>query len=160
MSQEQPLPTDARADVRIVGAGSRLDDGLSASSGSGYKGLKGWFFRRNQKKLGGAVPSANRLTLLRDADGDGVAETRSVLVSGLSWNRACRRQLVRSQRRRARSISRTRTASGLVPIWGSDVWLHGLKSGGRNVLRFHGASGDPSARVRRRCNKFDHNGSI
>ena len=51
---------------------------------SGYKGIKGWFFKRYQKKAGGAVPSANRITLLRDADGDGVAETRSVLVSGLN----------------------------------------------------------------------------
>jgi glucose/arabinose dehydrogenase len=32
---------------------------------------------------GGAGASADRITLLRDADGDGVAETRSVLVSGL-----------------------------------------------------------------------------
>jgi hypothetical protein len=30
------------------------------------------------------VPSANRITLLRDADGDGVAETRSVFLSGLN----------------------------------------------------------------------------
>jgi glucose/arabinose dehydrogenase len=44
------------------------------------KGIKGWFFKRYQKKAGGAVPSANRITLLRDADGDGVAETRSVLL--------------------------------------------------------------------------------
>src|SRR6266850_5937234 len=48
------------------------------------RGLKGWFFKRFQKKAGGAVPSANRITLLRDADGDGVAETRSVFVSGLN----------------------------------------------------------------------------
>jgi glucose/arabinose dehydrogenase len=47
------------------------------------KGIKGWFFKRYQKKAGGAVPSANRITLLRDADGDGVAETRSVFLSGL-----------------------------------------------------------------------------
>jgi glucose/arabinose dehydrogenase len=51
---------------------------------SGYKGIKGWFFKRYQRKAGGAVPSANRITLLRDADGDGVAETRSVLLSGLN----------------------------------------------------------------------------
>jgi glucose/arabinose dehydrogenase len=31
----------------------------------------------------GGKPSANRITLLRDADGDGVAEARSVLLSGL-----------------------------------------------------------------------------
>ena len=47
------------------------------------KGLKGWFFKRFQKKAGGAVPSPNRITLLRDADGDGSAETRSVFLSGL-----------------------------------------------------------------------------
>ena len=48
------------------------------------KGVKGWFFKRYQKKAGGAVPSANRITLLRDADGDGVAETRFVFLSGLN----------------------------------------------------------------------------
>ena len=48
------------------------------------KGLKGWFFKRFQKKAGGAVPSANRITLLRDGDGDGIAETRSVLLAGLN----------------------------------------------------------------------------
>ena len=47
------------------------------------KGIKGWFFKRFQKKAGAAVPSANRITLLRDADGDGIAETRSVLLAGL-----------------------------------------------------------------------------
>src|SRR5687768_15496841 len=51
---------------------------------SGYKGIKGWFFKRFQKKAGGAVPSANRITLLRDADEDGVAESRSVLLSNLN----------------------------------------------------------------------------
>jgi glucose/arabinose dehydrogenase len=48
------------------------------------KGMKGWFFTRYQKKAGGAVPSANRITLLRDADGDGLAETRSVFLSDLN----------------------------------------------------------------------------
>jgi hypothetical protein len=48
------------------------------------KGIKGWFFKHYQKKAGGAVPSANRITLLRDADGDGVAETRAVFLSGLN----------------------------------------------------------------------------
>jgi glucose/arabinose dehydrogenase len=51
---------------------------------SGYKGIKGWFFKRYQKKAGGAVPSANRITLLRDGNEDGVAETRSVLLSNLN----------------------------------------------------------------------------
>ncbi len=35
------------------------------------------------KKAGAGVPSADRITLLRDADGDGKAEFRSVLVKGL-----------------------------------------------------------------------------
>jgi glucose/arabinose dehydrogenase len=47
------------------------------------KGIKGWFFRRYQKKAGAGVPSADRLTLLRDADGDGVAETRAVFLDHL-----------------------------------------------------------------------------
>src|SRR3954466_3030572 len=48
------------------------------------KGIKGWFFKRFQAKAGGAAPTANRITLLRDGDGDGIAETRSVLLAGLS----------------------------------------------------------------------------
>ena len=47
------------------------------------KGIKGWFFNFFQKKAGAGVPSANRITLLRDRDGDGVAETRSTFLSGL-----------------------------------------------------------------------------
>jgi hypothetical protein len=47
------------------------------------KGIKGWFFKRFQKKAGAAVASANRITLLRDADGDGIAETRTVFLAGL-----------------------------------------------------------------------------
>ena len=35
--------------------------------------------RRRMKRAGAGVPSANRITLLRDADGDGVAETRTGL---------------------------------------------------------------------------------
>ncbi len=48
------------------------------------KGIKGWFFKRFQKKAGGAVPSANRITLLRDADGDGTAEVRTAFMTGLN----------------------------------------------------------------------------
>jgi len=48
------------------------------------KGIKGFFFTYFQKKAGGAVPTANRITLLRDADGDGEAEIRSVFLSGLN----------------------------------------------------------------------------
>jgi glucose/arabinose dehydrogenase len=47
------------------------------------KGIKGYFFKKYQAKAGGAVPSANRITLLRDTDGDGVAETRYTFLSKL-----------------------------------------------------------------------------
>jgi glucose/arabinose dehydrogenase len=48
------------------------------------RGIKGWFMKKVMKRAGAATPSANRITLLRDADGDGVAETRSVLLAGLN----------------------------------------------------------------------------
>jgi glucose/arabinose dehydrogenase len=47
-------------------------------------GFKGWVAGLVMKRAGAAVPSANRITLLRDADGDGVAELRSVLLDGLN----------------------------------------------------------------------------
>ncbi|MGN2245538.1 PQQ-dependent sugar dehydrogenase [Frateuria sp. GZRR35] len=46
-------------------------------------GLKGWIMRRVQQRAGAGVPSADRITLLRDTDGDGIAETRSVLLDHL-----------------------------------------------------------------------------
>jgi glucose/arabinose dehydrogenase len=48
------------------------------------KGIKGMIMKRTMKKAGSGEPSANRITLLRDADGDGVAETRSVFIEGLN----------------------------------------------------------------------------
>jgi glucose/arabinose dehydrogenase len=48
------------------------------------KGLKGWFMQKTMKRAGAGVPSANRITLLRDADGDGVAETRSPFIKDLN----------------------------------------------------------------------------
>ncbi len=47
------------------------------------KGIKGWVMGRAMKKAGAGVPSANRITLLRDSDADGVADLRSVLLQGL-----------------------------------------------------------------------------
>lgn len=46
-------------------------------------GLRQWVMKRTMDKAGAGVPSANRITLLRDADGDGVAETRQVLLENL-----------------------------------------------------------------------------
>ena len=46
-------------------------------------GLRGFFMKLFMRKAGAGTPSADRITLLRDADGDGVAELRSVLLDGL-----------------------------------------------------------------------------
>jgi glucose/arabinose dehydrogenase len=47
------------------------------------KGIKGWVARWLYKYAGSAGASANRITLLRDTNGDGVADVRSVLLHGL-----------------------------------------------------------------------------
>jgi glucose/arabinose dehydrogenase len=48
------------------------------------RGIKGWVMGLVMKRAGAGVPSANRITLLRDTDGDGVADLRSVLLEGLN----------------------------------------------------------------------------
>lgn len=48
------------------------------------KGIKGWIAGLMMKRSGAGVPSANRITLLRDTDGDGVADVRSALLEGLN----------------------------------------------------------------------------
>lgn len=48
------------------------------------KGIKGWAMKQVQKRAGAAVPSANRITLLRDADGDGRAELQTPFLQGLN----------------------------------------------------------------------------
>ena len=47
------------------------------------KGVRGWIMKKVMRRAGSGLASANRITLLRDADGDGRAETRSVLLGGL-----------------------------------------------------------------------------
>ncbi len=51
------------------------DDGFS---------FKGWLTKWAMNKAGAEVPSANRISLLRDSEGDGVAETRTVFIEGLN----------------------------------------------------------------------------
>ncbi len=48
------------------------------------KGVKGFVMKKVMAKAGAAVPSPNRITLLRDADGDGVAETRTEFLKNLN----------------------------------------------------------------------------
>jgi glucose/arabinose dehydrogenase len=47
------------------------------------RGISGWLMKIGMWWAGAGVPSANRITLLRDADGDGVAETKSAFLTGL-----------------------------------------------------------------------------
>jgi glucose/arabinose dehydrogenase len=63
----------------LVAESNRPPKGEGAPSG----GIRGWVMGLVMKRAGGGTPSADRITLLRDADGDGVAETRSVLLSKL-----------------------------------------------------------------------------
>jgi glucose/arabinose dehydrogenase len=50
----------------------------------GIKGISGWLMKMGMRWAGAAVPSANRITLLRDADGDGVADIKSDFLTGLN----------------------------------------------------------------------------
>ena len=48
------------------------------------KGIKGFFMKKAMQRAGSAVPSANRITLLRDTDGDGTADQRTALLKNLN----------------------------------------------------------------------------
>ena len=50
----------------------------------GGKGIKGWVMKQVMGRAGAGVPSANRITLLRDVDGDGRAEVKTVFLQNLS----------------------------------------------------------------------------
>ncbi len=47
-------------------------------------GIKGWIMSRLMDKAGAGVPSANRITLLRDVDGDGAADLKLPYITGLN----------------------------------------------------------------------------
>ena len=47
------------------------------------KGIKGWVMGKVMKRAGAGVASADRITLLRDTNGDGVADVRSVFLQNL-----------------------------------------------------------------------------
>jgi glucose/arabinose dehydrogenase len=50
----------------------------------GVKGIKGKLMGALMQKAGAGVPSPNRITLLRDADGDGIAELRTTFLENLA----------------------------------------------------------------------------
>ena len=56
----------------------------SPPDSSAIKGIKGVAMGVVMKKAGAAAASANRISLLRDADGDGVAELQSAMLTGLN----------------------------------------------------------------------------
>jgi glucose/arabinose dehydrogenase len=47
-------------------------------------GVRGWIMGKVMGRAGAGVPSPNRITLLRDKDHDGVAETRTVFLENLN----------------------------------------------------------------------------
>ncbi|WP_415770512.1 PQQ-dependent sugar dehydrogenase [Pseudomonas sp. LB3P38] len=48
------------------------------------KGIRGWVMGKVMGRAGAKVPSPNRITLLRDKDHDGIAETRTVFLENLN----------------------------------------------------------------------------
>ncbi|KJZ33942.1 sorbosone dehydrogenase family protein [Pseudomonas fluorescens] len=48
------------------------------------KGIRGWVMGKAMGRAGAKVPSPNRITLLRDKDHDGIAETRTVFLENLN----------------------------------------------------------------------------
>jgi glucose/arabinose dehydrogenase len=88
----------AAAGLRVNAFADKLDhprwltelangDVLVAESGMPVRGAvdaKDWIAQKLILKADGSSKPANRITLLRDTDGDGVADFRSVLVSGLN----------------------------------------------------------------------------
>ncbi|WP_223451098.1 MULTISPECIES: PQQ-dependent sugar dehydrogenase [unclassified Pseudomonas] len=48
------------------------------------KGVRGWVMKKAMGRAGAGVPSPNRITLLRDKDHDGIAETRTVFLENLN----------------------------------------------------------------------------
>jgi glucose/arabinose dehydrogenase len=55
-----------------------------ADSKGARSGIVGWVMKKVMKAAGAGVPSANRITLLRDADGNGIPEVRSVFLQNLN----------------------------------------------------------------------------
>jgi glucose/arabinose dehydrogenase len=64
-------------DVLVAEAAAPPQPGLS-------KGIMGRLMKLSLWWAGAGVESPNRITLLRDADGDGIAETRTAFLSGLN----------------------------------------------------------------------------
>jgi glucose/arabinose dehydrogenase len=55
----------------------------TAGPGEPVKSIRGWVQKQVMSRAGSVLPSPNRIMLLRDKDGDGDAETRSVFLKGV-----------------------------------------------------------------------------
>ncbi len=56
---------------------------VPSKEGKANQGLRGFFQKMLMKKVGSIQPSANKIVLLRDSDGDGVAELKTDFATGL-----------------------------------------------------------------------------
>ena len=63
-------------DVLVAESNAPAKEGAPAS-------IKRWAMKWVMKRAGAGTPSPDRISLLRDADGDGVAETRTIFLQGL-----------------------------------------------------------------------------
>ena len=72
------LYTLPNGDILVAESNKPPNDGVVSS------GMRGWVMGLVMGRAGAGTPSANRISLLRDADGDGVAETRSTFLQGLN----------------------------------------------------------------------------
>jgi glucose/arabinose dehydrogenase len=91
-----PAPAPGLAVARYAGAldhprwlyvlpnGDVLVAETNKPPGPGETGVRAWFMKRMMKKAGAAVPTANRITLLRGVQADGSAATRTVFLDGLN----------------------------------------------------------------------------
>jgi glucose/arabinose dehydrogenase len=64
-------------DVLVAETNAPAKSGLS-------RGVRGWAMTAIMDRAGAGAPSANRITLLRDADSDGIAEIRATFLEGLN----------------------------------------------------------------------------
>ena len=71
-------------DVRLEANGDVLVAESNAPAANSGFSLKGWIAGKIMARAGAGVPSANRITLLRDQDHDGIAETRTVFLKNLN----------------------------------------------------------------------------
>ena len=77
-----------------------------------------WVMRTVMERAGAGTPSPNRITLLRDADGDGVAETKTIFLAGLQLavrHGAGRQRPLRRRHRRGAALSLSRAATPRSP---------------------------------------------